>query len=163
MASNKHVDAFRATHLKPGEVVAAVGAGYIGEMMGSGKDRQRNGVLIVSSERVVFYRKGWLGEVIESIPLKAITSIERRSVLGHRTITLHTSHDALRFKTVDAADERALAEAIDKGRASTAPAPQQQPEVQGIAALRELASLRDAGVITQPDFDSKKAQILARL
>ncbi len=54
--------------------------------MGSGKDAQQTGALIVTNVRVAFYRKGILGEVLENIPLKAITSIERKSLLGHRTI-----------------------------------------------------------------------------
>ncbi|WP_318464765.1 PH domain-containing protein [Photobacterium leiognathi] len=80
---SKHVTKFREKHLKPNESVIAWGDGYIGEMMGSGDKTQHNGVLIVTETLVAFYRKGFIGEVLETIPLKSITSIERKSTLGH--------------------------------------------------------------------------------
>ena len=116
MKKNKHVEKFKSNHLNPGESVIAWAEGYIGKMMGSGKDTQHNGALIVTETRVAFYRKGFIGEVIETIPLKSITSIERKSTLGHRVIRVHTSHDDLEFKTFSKASELALVEAIESGR-----------------------------------------------
>jgi hypothetical protein len=81
--------------------VVATLEGYIGTIMGQGKNQQHNGQLIVTNQRVVFYRKGFLGEVFETIPLSKITSIEQKSFLGHRAVTLHTSHDELSFKTFE--------------------------------------------------------------
>lgn len=160
MKESKHVVAFRKRHLKQGENIVAWGKGYIGEMMGKGDDAQENGVLLISGERVAFYRKGLLGEVIETIPLKAITSIERKSLLGHRTIRIHTSHDALEFKTFDKATEQALVQAIENGRSSTAANPPQATN--SLEMLHKLAELRAAGVITEDEFQSKKAALLAR-
>lgn len=116
--TGRHVGAFSARHIKTGEKIVATGFGYIGDAMGRGERAQHSGVLIVTDSRAVFYRKGFFGEIVESIPLKSIGSIERRSMLGHRTLRLHTSHDALEFKTFEADAERALAEAIDAGRAA---------------------------------------------
>lgn len=116
MNDSKHVSAFKDRHALPGEQVRAWANGYIGEMMGSGKNAQQNGVLIVTDQRVAFYRKGFFGEVLETVPLKNLTSIERRSTLGHRIIRLHTSHDALEFKTFDKEAEQAIASAIEGSR-----------------------------------------------
>jgi hypothetical protein len=69
MADSKHVRVFKARYLEAGEVVVASAEGYIGKMMGQGADTQRNGALIVTDRRAVFYRKGIFGEVQESIPL----------------------------------------------------------------------------------------------
>lgn len=99
-AESKHVTVFRQRHLKPGEKVLAHLEGYIGEMMGSGKNTQHNGALVVTDHRVVFYRKGILGEVLETLPIEKITSVERKTMLGHTTLRLHTSHDDLAFKTL---------------------------------------------------------------
>jgi hypothetical protein len=38
-----------------------------------------------------------------------------------------------------------------------------QPSGDSISTLERLAKLRDAGVISAPEFESKKAQILSRL
>lgn len=160
MSESKHVVAFRAKHLKAGEEVVASGEGYIGEMMGEGKSAQHNGALIVSRERVIFYRSGFFGEVLETIPLKSITSIERKSMLGHRTIRIHTSHDALEFKTFDSAAERSLVDAIEAHRFSAADRPQAGTSLD---TLKKLAELRDAGVITEDEFAEKKRKILSSL
>lgn len=170
MSDNKHVKAFQEKHAKAGESIASWGEGYIGEMMGKGKDTQHNGVLLVTGERVVFYRKGIFGEVIESIPLKAITSIERKSLLGHRTVRLHTSHDDLTFKTFKKEDEAALVAAIEAGRSapsSTDPVgvglPQPTPTPSPLEAIRQLGDLKAAGLLTEAEFESKKAALLSRI
>jgi Short C-terminal domain/Bacterial PH domain len=158
VSESKHVAAFRGKHLKVGEEVVASGDGYIGEMMGKGKDTQHNGVLIVSRERVAFYRKGFLGEVLETIPLKSITSIERKSMLGHRTIRIDTSHDSLEFKTFDGAVEQSLVDAIEANRYGVTEKPQ---AASSLDTLKKLAELRDAGVITEEEFAEKKRKILS--
>ena len=158
---SKHVRAFSQNHLKPGESIVCSANGYIGEMMGSGDKTQRNGVLLVTCERVAFYRKGLLGEVLETIPLKNITSIERKSLLGHRTINMHTSHDSLEFKMSDKEAEQRLVDAIEAGRATgAAPA---QATGDHLETLKKLAELKDAGVISEEEFETKKADLLSKV
>lgn len=113
---SKHVEAFKQRHIKPNEQITAFAEGYKGKAMGTGKDAQHLGALIITGERVAFYRKGFLGEIIETIPIRSITSIERQSMLGHKTIRLHTSHDALEFKTFDGTAENQVIEAIEAAR-----------------------------------------------
>lgn len=118
MKESKHTRAFRERQLQPGETVMAACAGYMGKVMGKGEDTQHNGALIVTDRRVAFYRKGWFGEIIETIPVRSITSIERRSLLGHYVVALHTSNDAMQFKSFDAKGEKQLIEAIETGRSA---------------------------------------------
>lgn len=163
MKSNKHVDKFSASHLQNNESIVTWVEGYIGNAMGSGKDRQYNGVLIVSSIRVTFYRKGLLGEVIESIPLKSITSIERKSFLGHRSIKIHTSHDDLEFKTFSKEGEASIINAIEAGRGL-------QPSSETIVhtksnedpyeGLKKLSELKSAGIISEEEYLSKKKKFM---
>ncbi|MEG3181864.1 hypothetical protein [Sphingomonas sp. LT1P40] len=70
---NKHIITFRQAKLKPGEIVEHHLEGWIGEMMGKGDKTQRNGQFVLTNERACFYRKGLLGEVLETIPLGKIT------------------------------------------------------------------------------------------
>jgi hypothetical protein len=130
-------------------------------MMGSGKDKQHNGILVVTAERVVFYRKGFLGEVIESIPLKSVTSIERKSMLGHHTVRLHTSHDALAFKTFKKPEEELLVQAIETGRSSGPVSVAHGGN--HLESIRQLGELRSAGVLTEEEFQAKKTELLAKL
>ena len=161
MTDSKHVLEFSQRHLKPGETIAASSEGYIGEMMGSGDKTQHNGALIVTGDRVAFYRKGFFGEVMETIPLKNITSIERKSLMSHCTIRIHTSHDALEFKTYVKANEEALVNAIEHGR-ELAAGPKAQNVSSPLDILQKLAELRDAGILTASEFDKKKAELLAK-
>ena len=66
-------------------------------------------------------------------------------------------------KTTASSD--AKAETVDTnnaaGEAKTAPAPMTMDEV--FATIERLAALRDKGAITQEDFDTKKAELLARI
>jgi hypothetical protein len=165
---NKHITAFRAAKLKAGENVEFHLEGWIGDMMGKGKDTQRNGQFVLTDQRVCFYRKGILGEVFETIPLAKITSVECLSRMGYRVIRLHTSHDELAFKTFEAKElfdqvyDRLETIRHDEAQYSAPSAP-----ANGTSditdQLRKLAELRDAGILTEDEFSNKKAELLARL
>jgi len=131
-------------------------------MMGKGDKAQHNGALVVTAARVAFYRKGFFGEVLETIPLKSITSIERKSLLGHRSIRLHTSGDSLEFKTYEKAQEQELVEAIEAGRASSN-TPAESASANFAVMLKQLGELKETGVLTEDEFNTKKAELLSRL
>lgn len=163
MKENKHVDKFKSSHLNSGESIISWGEGYIGKLMGKGKETQHNGVLIVTGARVAFYRKGFVGEVIETIPLKSITSIERKSTLGHRVIRIHTSHDDLEFKTFSKESELSLVEAIEDGRglkSESTTVEKNNVSHDPYEQLKKLAELKDAGIISDDEFQSKKSKLM---
>lgn len=143
----------------------AWGDGYIGEMMGKGDKTQHNGALIVTNERAIFYRKGFLGEVLETVPLMKITAIERKSMMGHRTIRMHTSHDQLEFKTFKKEKEQELVAAIEAGReqASSDQPSQGAQQRDPMEALKKLGELKELGVITEDEFQEKKSVLLSKL
>jgi len=163
---SKHVKNFKKLHLNPDEKVMAFDDGYIGEMMGAGDNKQHNGSLIITDFRVVFYRKGFFGEVIETIPLVNITSIERKSLLGHRTIKIHTSHDMLEFKTMDKSGESRLIDAIEVGRNINFKESDDSniKELDSpIEQIRKLSELNVAGAITEAEFLTKKEELLKKI
>jgi hypothetical protein len=161
---NKHSIAFKATKAKPGETVLHVLEGWIGEMMGKGKDTQHNGALLITTEKVCFYRKGMLGEVFETMPYDRIASIETKSLMGHRTITLHGSHDALAFKTYeqkeffdpahDAIEEARRGKGI--GAAITAAESSETPRDR----ILKLKALLEEELISQQEYDTQRQRIL---
>jgi len=102
---SSHTKAFQKNKLKSGEEIIDHLEGYIGELMGTGENTQHNGSLILTTDRVVFYRKGFFGERIRQIKLEKITSIDTDTLLGHKTLEFHTSHDSIKFKTFDKFDE----------------------------------------------------------
>lgn len=133
--------------------------------MGAGKDRQYNGALVVTNRRVAFYRKGFFGEVFETIHLKNLTSIEQKTFMGHRVLRMHTSHDQLEFKTFDKAAYDAVVAVVEQGRQNNA-----QPANQAVVAgasplemLKQLGELKEAGLVSAEEFEAKKAALLAKL
>ena len=156
---SKHVVKFKESHAQAGETILVWLDGYIGEMMGTGDKTQHNGVLIVTESRVCFYRKGIFGEVLETMQLKSITSVERKSMFGHRVLRLHTSHDDLEFKTFDKEGEVKAIDAIEAGRSNSEKSVS-SAEADSLDKLKKLSELRDMGVLTQEEFEDKKAKLL---
>jgi hypothetical protein len=166
-ADNKHTEGFRASKLKVGEQIVGHLEGWIGEMMGKGDKAQRNGQFILTAERACFYRKGILGEVFETIPLSKITSVETLSRMGYRVLRLHTSHDELAFKTFEAKELfDKVYEELEELRHPALPArtgANTGANSDPLEQLRKLGELRDAGVLSEDEFATKKAELLARL
>lgn len=157
MKETKHLAIFRRTHLRPGEEIYCSIPGYVADRT------QFEGELILTDQRVCFYRKGMLGEVAESVPLGSITSVETRTTLMNRKVTLHTSHDDLKFGTLGNKQlfetfMARLEQVRGKGAAAT-PLAAASP----LDELKKLGDLKDAGLLTQAEFDCKKAELLARI
>lgn len=85
--------------------------------------------------------------------------------MGYRVIRLHTSHDELAFKTFEAKQLfDSVHDEIEQRRHQTpVTAKAHQPEEDPLEQLRKLGDLRDAGILTEEEFVSKKASLLARL
>lgn len=199
-------------HLYPGERVLAVIQGtYETKILGS--DSVRNGILISSERRIVFYAKKLGGYDLESFDYSNVSSFEQsKNMMGH-SISFYASGNKVSMKWIN--DLAAMAVFVDAVRprlggglapqggggpapwtmpqqpapvppmpqhaapappmpqppASIPPIPQQfQPSpgaVSGhdavIDAIKKLGDLHSAGILTDAEFGSKKAELLARL
>ena len=84
--------------------------------------------------------------------------------MGYRVLRLHTAHDDLEFKTLEPKTlfDEVLAQ-LERLRnehysvASTAPAESITDQI------KKLGELRDGGLLTEDEFNAKKAELLARL
>ena len=157
---NAHIRTFRQEKLMPGETLVGHLEGWIGEKMGQGERIRHNGQFILTNERVCFYRKDPFEEVLETIPLSKISSVETLSLMGYRVLRLHTAHDDLEFKTLEPKTlfDEVLAQLERlRNEASTAPAESITDQI------KKLGELRDGGLLTEDEFNAKKAELLARL
>lgn len=155
---------FAENKLLPNEKVVTYGVGYIGEMMGSGKDRQHNGCLIVTNQRVVFYSKGWLSEVFEEISHSKISSVFTKSLLGFTTVTVHTSGNNLEFKSMVKEEVDELIKHINelKGEKSIVPTKIENADTP-IALLQKVAELHKSGILSDEEFRIKKDELLKKI
>lgn len=163
---NIHIRTFRQGKLMPGETLVGHLEGWIGEKMGHGERIRHNGQFILTNERACFYRKDSFEEIFETIPLSKISSVETLSLMGYRVLRLHTAHDDLDFKTLEPKElfdevlaqlERLRNERTDHSVASTTAADSITDQI------KKLGELRDGGLLTEEEFKTKKAELLARL
>lgn len=161
-----HLKKLQKKHLNPNETVLAHAEGYTGKAFGTGDNAQKNGVLAVTAERVIFYRAGFLGEMIETIPIRSITSIERKSTMGYKGIRIHTSHDDLKFTTLDARAENAVVTTIEAHRHGPLQTPvptdvNPQAATDAGERLQKINELLKQGLINEDEAQKKRAEILA--
>lgn len=156
---------FTKSKLKPGETPLLFLEGWIGEIMGTGKNAQHNGCFILTDQRAVFSRKGAFGEVFQAMPLEKISSVETRSSMGYRVLTMHTSHDELRFKTFEPASlfEQTYNRLEELRHQQGSPTGAGQKSESPVDMIRKLAELRDAGILSEEEFSAKKQDLLSKL
>ena len=163
---NKHIRTFEQDKLMPEETLEADLKGWLDKKTGQGGIVQHKGEFVVTNKRACFYSKAPFEEIFETIPLSKITSVETSSLMGYRVLRLHTAHDDLEFKTLEA---KVLFDTLlahlerlrnEPAGGSVAPAASAESITDQI---KKLGELRDAGFLTNDEFNAKKAELLARL
>lgn len=152
---------FRNRQQRDDENILGWAKGYIGKLMGQGKDRQVNGVLVVTDRRSVFYSKGLLSERVETIMHDKVSSVEKSAMLGHHTVIVHTSGNDLEFKCMISEQANSVYRLIDElkgGGTNPASAPREEDT---LAKLERLGALRDRGILSDEEFAAEKAKLLA--
>ena len=166
--SDKHITYFETKKLRDGESIAASIKGYVPSgKKDNSSDALFGGRLVLTNERVCYIRKGIMGEAFETVDLPQVRSIEAKSLLGHRTVKLFSTHNDLTVKSfekkeafqgfvadVEAALYRSKSEGLNL---------QPSAQLSAVEQLEKLASLRDGGILSEDEFNTKKAELLARI
>jgi hypothetical protein len=164
-AGQKTYRHFSTKQVMPDETLEAQLDGWLDKPTGQGGVIKHNGQFVLTNKRACFYSKAPFEEIFETIPLSKITSVETSSLMGYRVLRLHTAHDDLEFKTLEA---KALFDTLlahlerlrhEPAGGSVAPAASESITDQ----IKKLGELRDAGFLTNDEFNAKKAELLARL
>lgn len=145
-------------HLDGGEdVLHVVEGAYEAKIMG--QDTVRNGILAATDQRLVFYAKKLTGFDFESFPYGNISSIEAGKNMMGRQIKFFASGNEVHVKWIkDAKTLEALVAHIRSNMGNggrSAPAGESS-----LDKLKKLAELRDAGVVSDEEFEEKKARLL---
>ena len=157
-------------YLEPGEeVIFSILGAYECKIMGN--DSARNGVLIATDRRLVFYAKKMGGYELESFPYRHISSFEGgKSMMGHH-VKFFASGNSVKVKWMKSDisellsivrekmhDELSAASPLAQAAPASAP-----PSDDPAAALQKIATLKEQALITQEEYEAKRAEILARL
>ncbi len=169
MAKIDKLIAQAANHLESGEEIrASVLGAYETKIMGS--DSVRQGTFIATDRRLVFFAKKLGGYDFESFPYENISSFEEgKSMLGH-TMSLFASGNKVSMKYIKSGEDfrtfvGVVRNSMGKRQALLPTAPDsvgsKTPDV--MSQLKQLGELRDAGVLTEEEFQAKKTDLLGRL
>lgn len=143
-------------YLRSGERVEEMASGFYG---------QGHGLLVLTNLRVLFVLHGVLTQRSEDFPLDKISSIQWSAGPITGTVTIFASGNKAEISIVEKGAGRAITDKvrarISQRDATSIPAPPAQPDV--VDQIRRLGELRDAGVVTDEEFDAKKAELLGRL
>jgi hypothetical protein len=149
-------------HFDAGEEVSfAVFGAYESKILG--KDTVRNGVMLATNQRILFYGKRTFGYDLEVFPYENVSSIEMgKSMMGHH-IAFFSSGNKVKMKWINQGNIPGFINhvkaTIGKPSANTQVAATQETS-SAAEEIKRFADLRDAGVITEEEFDAKKKQLL---
>jgi hypothetical protein len=139
------------------------------ERMTTGAYGSGTGLLVVTDRRLLFIKEGAMSKTSEDFPLEKVSSVQWSSGMVTGTVTIFASGNKAEIKNVNKDDGKAITDLIRNRLSAPKPtdattsaevplAPADIPE-----QIRKLGELRDAGVLTSEEFDSKKAELLARM
>jgi hypothetical protein len=155
------------SHLWEGELV---------ELMAAGTYGAGQGLVVLTDRRLLFVMDGLTRQTIEDFPMDKISSVQWSSGMVMGTLTIFASGNKADIEQVNKKDGKQIADAVRgrlalPGQRPAAPQhavhlPVAAPPVGGpdvYEQLRKLGELRELGVVTPEEFESKKRELLARI
>jgi hypothetical protein len=147
---------------------AAILGAYVSDRLG--RRPRRRGVMIATDRRVVFYARKLGGYELEVFPYPTITAVEGgRGALGAH-VTIYAGGLRARMKRVRKGainrftdTVRAMIGRPEPGRPEPAPPAPPQGAADFAEQIEKLGALRDRGLLSEGEFEAKKAEILARI
>lgn len=130
---------------------------------------QKLGALVLTTERIVFFEQGWKSQDLEEFNIDAIQSLGVSKRMTGESIDIAISGRRAEIASIRHGEGEdfvaAFREVRDLRAAATvplAPGPL-SPGPDAFDQLRRLGELHQAGILTEQEFASKKAEILDRM
>jgi len=137
---------------------------YEYELMGG--DTVRNGIFVATDRRIVFFAKKMVGYDFESFPFENISSIEKsKGMVGH-AITFYASGNKVKIKWIDKGDVNEFSDYVNSmlGKKNLGNNEQNSEDNNDIPSqLKKLSELRDQGILTDEEYEKKKAELLDKM
>jgi hypothetical protein len=139
------------------------------ERMTTGTYGKGTGLVVLTDRRLLFVQDGMLSKTTEDFPIDKVSSVQWTSGMMLGDIVIFASGNKTEIKQVQKDDGKEIVDLI-RHRLSAPPPPAPQaaapPQVAAadpIEQLRKLGELRDAGIVTDAEFEAKKADLLSRM
>jgi len=125
---------------------------------------------VATDRRALFVSEGVVNHSFEDFPYDRITTVTSSRGLMMGKIVVHTAGATRVVEQVNKGEAEAVAavirervEATTRERSAPSPGPPATGQPKSLATeLRELAELRDQGILTDDEFSAQKARLLAR-
>src|SRR5579884_1056463 len=152
--------------LAEGEKVLDVTTG-MGKVRRMGSDSKRNGALLVTDRRVIFFTKRLDGYEMSDHVYGLLTSVDYKKGVITGNLNLSASGDHYHISMIPKNDVERVAQCIRSQMAavrSHAAPPAAQSNTSGIPEqIKKLAVLHEQGILTDSEFAAKKADLLSRM
>jgi hypothetical protein len=143
--------------------------------MASGEFTKRSGLLVLTDRRIIFLFHGIVNRRLEEFRLATVSAISSSGSLTQTSINLTVPGATATIHSIPRKDGARMINSIRSALTGTlappshpalpaatpAEATSSQPDVLG--QLKQLAELRDAGIVSAEEFEAKKAELLGRL
>jgi hypothetical protein len=128
----------------------------------------RQGMLVLTTQRLFFFDKGLMGAKVEEFSFPAIGSLGFSQKPGGETIDISISGRSAQISQIAHGRAETLIAAFRNVRSGSAganaPIGQQVSPTSDLAdQIRKLSELHSAGILTDEEFNAKKADLLARM
>lgn len=134
--------------------------------LGQGQYGSKQGLVVLTTERLFFFEKSLGSETVEEFPLAVISSLSVGKKMTGETLAIFTSGNSAEIKSMMHGQADALVRAYITAKQRSSATPQiaaSSPAADPLAQLEKLGHLRDTGLLTEDEFAAKKAELLGRL
>lgn len=137
--------------------------------LGQGQFAGKQGLVVLTDERIFFLEKSLGSETMEQFDLDAITSVGLAKKITGETLRIFTAGHTTEIKSMGHGQGDAIERAfrtVQHSRQQTATAqarPASAPNEDPITQIERLASLRDRGLLSSEEFEAKKAELIGRM
>jgi hypothetical protein len=133
------------------------------EMTGGMSAESKNGVLVLTNQRIMVFFKGVISRGSEEFRLIDATSIAWKGGIMMGSISLMMSANTISYKNVDKKDGQRFVDAARHALQDVhdhSASAQTFPVVSAADELTKLAALHAQGILTDEEFAAKKHQVL---
>lgn len=157
----------KAKHvLTEGEKILDVTTG-MGSVRRMGDETKRNGALLVTDKRVIFFTKKLGGYEMSDHVYSMLTAVDYKKGIVYGNVNLSASGDHYHISMVPKNDVERVAQCIRSQmgaiKAHSSDGNVSPANVNIPLQIKKLALLHEQGILTDNEFSSKKAELLARM
>lgn len=157
----KHLDGVREHLEHDEEIIKYLYGMYDSTMLG--EKTKRNGVMVGTDKRVIFYGKKTFGYNLETIDYSKISSVDYSKGYVFGKMKIYTSGNDIEFETAMEIEAKEFMQIIKEKQHE----PKQQsttiinePSKSPAEQIKEYKELLDLDIISQEEFDAKKKELL---